>query len=111
MVEIVDDPNDPGTQATKERAEAKAYRVRIAKLEKEQFLLRATLDNYNEYNDSLDRAARAVGTPNPATTSLPAHGQGSFVSSGAPNQIIYLTHLLANPSFPLSAPQPSTNLQ
>ena len=44
-------------QATKERAEAEAYRVRIAELEKEQFLLRATLEHRNVYNDSLDRTA------------------------------------------------------
>ncbi|KAL6195673.1 hypothetical protein ACLB2K_031291 [Fragaria x ananassa] len=53
-------------QAAKEKAEAEAYRVRIAELENEQFLLRATLDNRNVYNDSLDCAARVAGTLDPA---------------------------------------------
>ncbi|KAL6179318.1 hypothetical protein ACLB2K_050834 [Fragaria x ananassa] len=125
MVEIIDDPTDPGTQiekklfqsgdtslpqtsnaapishpdpataleilkrdfhsfreqAAKERAEAEAYRVRIAELEKEQFLLRATLEHRNVYNDSLDRAARVAGTPD-STSSLP--NQGRFHVPGRP---------------------------
>ncbi|KAL6198160.1 hypothetical protein ACLB2K_027952 [Fragaria x ananassa] len=94
-------------QAAKERAEAEVYRVRIAELEKEQFLLRATLDHRNMYNDSLDRAARVAGTPDSATSSLPNQGQGGSMFPGGPNQIIYVTHPLTNSSFPLPAPQPS----
>ncbi|KAL6137784.1 hypothetical protein ACLB2K_063073 [Fragaria x ananassa] len=44
-------------QTAKERAETEAYRVRIAELEKEQFLLRATLEHCTVCNDSLDRVA------------------------------------------------------
>ena len=138
MVEIIDDPVDPGTQvelkpntslsqtssptpishpdpatalellkrdfhsfreqAAKERAEAEAYRVRIVELEKEQFLLRATLEHRTVYNDSLDHAARIAGTPD----SL--QGQTGPVLSGEPNQIVYISHPLAHPSFPLPAP-------
>ncbi|KAL6219297.1 hypothetical protein ACLB2K_007056 [Fragaria x ananassa] len=61
-------------QAVKERAEAEAYRVRIAELGKGQFLLRAMLEHRNMYNDSLDRAARVDGTPD-STSSLPNQGQ------------------------------------
>ncbi|KAL6212762.1 hypothetical protein ACLB2K_017980 [Fragaria x ananassa] len=50
-------------QAAKERAEAEAYRVRIAELEKEQSLLRAALEHRNVYNDRSDCAARIAGTP------------------------------------------------
>ncbi|KAL6222472.1 hypothetical protein ACLB2K_005864 [Fragaria x ananassa] len=50
-------------QAKKERAEAEAYRVHIAELEKEQSLLRATLEHRNVYNDRSDCAARIAGTP------------------------------------------------
>ncbi|KAL6191607.1 hypothetical protein ACLB2K_037997 [Fragaria x ananassa] len=150
MVEIIDDPVDPGTQvekelfqsgdtslpqtgnaapvsypdlataleilkrdfhsfreqAAKERTEAEAYRVHIAELEKEQFLLRAMLEHRNVYNDSLHHAARVVGTPNP-TSSLPSQGQAGSVLPRGPNQIIYVSHPLAHPSFPLPAPQPS----
>ncbi|KAL6134469.1 hypothetical protein ACLB2K_066700 [Fragaria x ananassa] len=116
MVEIIDDPTDPGTQvekelfqsgnaapishpdpattleilkrdfhsfleqAAKERAEAEAYRVRIAELEKEQFLLHATLEHRNMYTDSLDRAARVAGTLD-STSSLPNQGQASSMFS------------------------------
>ncbi|KAL6126081.1 hypothetical protein ACLB2K_074132 [Fragaria x ananassa] len=124
MVEIIDDPADPGTQvekelfqssdtslpqtssptpishpdpttaleilkrdfhsfreqAAKEKAEAEAYRVRIAELEKEQFLLRAMLEHRNVYNDSLDRAARVAGTPD----SLPNQGQTGSMFPGGP---------------------------
>ncbi|KAL6222492.1 hypothetical protein ACLB2K_005884 [Fragaria x ananassa] len=41
-------------QAAKERAEVEAYQVRIAELEKEQSLLRATLEHRNVYNDRSD---------------------------------------------------------
>ncbi|KAL6196953.1 hypothetical protein ACLB2K_032566 [Fragaria x ananassa] len=94
-------------QPVKEKAEAEAYRVHITELKKEQLLLRATLDNRNVYNDSLDRAAWVTSTPNPTTTSLfPNQGHGSSVIPGGPNQIICVTYPLTNPSFPLSAPQP-----
>nr|XP_011470652.1 PREDICTED: uncharacterized protein LOC105353311 [Fragaria vesca subsp. vesca] len=129
MVEIVDDPNEPGTQiekelfqsgatshnqttvatapinhpdaataleilkkdfhafreqAAKEKAEANTYRVRIAELEKEQFLLRATLDHRNNYNDTLERAARVTPTPNATMTSLfPSQGQSSSAENVA----------------------------
>ncbi|KAL6180712.1 hypothetical protein ACLB2K_047372 [Fragaria x ananassa] len=88
-------------QTAKERAEVEAYRVRIAELEKEQFLLRATLEHRTVYNDSLDRAARIVGTPD----SL--QGQTSSMLPGGPSQIVYMSHPLTHPSFPLPAPQPS----
>ncbi|KAL6207978.1 hypothetical protein ACLB2K_018930 [Fragaria x ananassa] len=52
-------------QAAKEKTEADAYRVRIAELENKQFLLRATLDHRNAYNDTLERAARVTSTPDP----------------------------------------------
>ncbi|KAL6175938.1 hypothetical protein ACLB2K_052576 [Fragaria x ananassa] len=95
-------------QAAKERAEAEAYRVRIAELEKKQFLLRATLDHCNVYNDNLDRTARVSGTPDSSTTYLPNQGQVGSMFQGGPNQIIYVTHPLNHPSFPFPAPQPST---
>ena len=91
----------------KERAEAEAYRVRIAELEKEQFLLRATLEHRNVYNDSLDSAARVAGTPD-STSSLPNQGQAGSMFLGGPNQIIYMSHPLTHPSFPLPTPQLST---
>ena len=72
-------------QAAKERAEEVTYRVCIAELEKEQFLLRATLDHRNVYNDSLDRAARVIGTPDSATASLPNQGHDSSMFPGGPN--------------------------
>ncbi|KAL6180719.1 hypothetical protein ACLB2K_047379 [Fragaria x ananassa] len=50
-------------QVAKERTEEEAYRVRIAELEKEQSLLRATLEHRNVYNDRSDCAARIAGTP------------------------------------------------
>ncbi|KAL6222869.1 hypothetical protein ACLB2K_006259 [Fragaria x ananassa] len=61
-------------QAAKERIEAEAYWVHIAKLEKEQFLLCTTLEHRNMYNDSLDRVELVAGTPDP-TSSLPNQGQ------------------------------------
>ena len=88
-------------QTAKERAETEAYRVRIAELEKEQFLLRATLEHRTVYNDSLDRAARIAGTPD----SL--QGQTGSILPGGPSQIVYMSHPLTHPSFPLPAPQPS----
>ncbi|KAL6124324.1 hypothetical protein ACLB2K_076837 [Fragaria x ananassa] len=95
-------------QAAKDKAEAEAYRVRIAELEKEQFLVRTTLDHRNNYNETLDRAARVTPTPDPNLTSLfPSQGQNSSVIPGGPNQIIYVTRPLTHPSFPLPAPQPS----
>ena len=94
-------------QEAKERAEVEAYRVRIGEFEKEQFLLRATLEHRNVYNDSLDRAARVAGTPE-STTSLPNQGQAGSMFPGVPNHIIYVSHPLTHPSFPLTAPQPST---
>ncbi|KAL6198502.1 hypothetical protein ACLB2K_028291 [Fragaria x ananassa] len=90
-------------QVAKEKAKAEAYRVRIAELEKEQFLLRATLEHRNVYNDSLDRVARVAGTPD----ALPSQGQTGFMLPGRPSQIIYVSHPLTHPSFPLPAPQPS----
>ncbi|KAL6135997.1 hypothetical protein ACLB2K_061299 [Fragaria x ananassa] len=59
-------------QTAKEMAETEAYRVRIAELEKEQFLLRATLEHRTVYNDSLDRAARIAGTPDSLQGTLEA---------------------------------------
>ncbi|KAL6210752.1 hypothetical protein ACLB2K_015984 [Fragaria x ananassa] len=88
-------------QAAKEKAEAEAYRVRIAELEKEQSSLRATLEHRHVYNDRSDRAARIARTPD----SL--QGQTGSMLSGGPNQIVYISHPLAHPSFPLPAPQPS----
>lgn len=95
-------------QAAKERAKAEAYWVRIAELEKEQFLFRATLDHRNVYKDNLDRAARVAETPDSSTTSLPNQGQVGSMFPGGPNQIIYVTHPLTHPSFPFPTPQPST---
>ena len=66
------------------------------------------LDNRNVYNNNLDRASRVTNTPDPTTTSLiPNQGQGSSVILGGPNQIIYVTHPLTNPSFLLPTPPPS----
>ncbi|KAL6136909.1 hypothetical protein ACLB2K_062204 [Fragaria x ananassa] len=136
MVEIIDDPTDPGTQVeelfqpgdtslpqtgsaapvshpdpatalkilkrdfhsfreqtAKERAEAEAYRVCIAELEKEQFLLCATLEHRNIYNDSLDHEARVAGTPD----ALPNQGQTGSMLPGGPNQIVYVSHPLTHP--------------
>ncbi|KAL6138011.1 hypothetical protein ACLB2K_063299 [Fragaria x ananassa] len=91
-------------QTTKERVEAEAYWVRIAELEKEQFLLRATLEHRTVYNDSLDRATRIAGTPD----SL--QGQTGSMLPGGPSQIVYMSHPLTHPSFPLPGPQPSSIL-
>ncbi|KAL6209598.1 hypothetical protein ACLB2K_020538 [Fragaria x ananassa] len=88
-------------QAAKEKAEVEAYRVRIAELEKEQFLLRATLEHRHVYNDRSDRAARIAGT----TDSL--QGQTGSMLPGGHSQIVYISHPLDHPSFPLPAPQPS----
>ncbi|KAL6178962.1 hypothetical protein ACLB2K_050478 [Fragaria x ananassa] len=72
-------------QAAKEKAEAKACRVRIVELEKEQSLLRATLEHRNVYNNS----------------------QTGSMLPERPSHIIYVSHPLTHPSLPLPAPQPS----
>lgn len=94
-------------QAAKDKAKAETYCTRVAELEKEQYMLRDTLDHRNAYNDSKDHTARLNHNPDPAIASIfLTQGQMAWVR---PPRSILPNHLHKSSSYELSLSFTSTS--
>ncbi|KAL6202655.1 hypothetical protein ACLB2K_026361 [Fragaria x ananassa] len=91
-------------QAAKERAEAEAYRVRIAELEKEQSLLRATLEHRNMYNERSDARRELPGPRIPFKARLVPYSRESLTISYTYLIPLPIPHFHSRPPSHLQSP-------